>query len=118
MPTSLLIHCSRKDAEQVRLRAKLDCRTVSGYVITIAIRSVEFSEKLVSRLGKSLLFEASRAKRVKSIAPRTTLHVYCTNEDAKRIRDIARLRDMTISGFVVGSLRLWWKTEQLRKSSR
>lgn len=115
MPSSLLIHCSRKDAEQVRMKAKLERRPVSSYVMNIVMRSVEFHERLVVRLGMSPLFKVNRRQKLKGIAPRTTLHIYCASDEAKRIRDIATLRGVTISGFIVGSLRRAWEIESSMK---
>jgi hypothetical protein len=111
MRTSLLINCSKKEAEEVRTRAELQRRTVSGYVINIVIRSVSFSDGLVSSLGRVPFFKLDRGKPGRGVAPRTTLHIYCTNDEAKRIRGAANLRHMTISGFVLGCLRRSWETE-------
>jgi hypothetical protein len=122
MSASLLLSCSRKEAEQVRKKARLQRRTVSGYVMNIVMRSVEFSDGLVARLGRSPLFKLN-SKQVKGLAPRTALHIYCTTDEAKRIRGAASQRKMTISGFVLSCLRRSWETENsievvLRKSSR
>jgi hypothetical protein len=118
MPSSLLIHCSRKDAEQVRTKAKLERRTVSSYVMNIVMRAVEFDERLVVRLGLSPLFKVSGKAKVKGVAPKTTLHIYCTMDEAKRVRQLATLRGITISGFVVGSLRRAWEIESSMKLRR
>jgi hypothetical protein len=60
------------------MKAKLERRTVSGYVVNIVMRSIEFDEKLLVRLGKAPLFKVVRKKMVKGGAPRATLHIYCT----------------------------------------
>src|SRR5215475_7029060 len=44
MRASLLLNCSRKQADEVRKRAKLQSRTVSGYVLHIVMRAVSFGE--------------------------------------------------------------------------
>jgi hypothetical protein len=111
MRTSLLINCSRKEAEQVRKRAERQRRTVSGYVINIVVRAIEFSDALVSSLGRSPFFQLPKGKQVKGVAPRTTLHIYCTTADAQRIRAAASQRKMTISGFALSCLRRSWETE-------
>lgn len=112
MRTSLLINCARKEAWQVRKRAGLQRRTVSGYVINIVMRSVEFSDGLVSSLGGlPPLFKLDHGKQAKGVAPRTTLHIYCATDEAKRIRGAASMRGMTISGFVLSCLRRSWETE-------
>ena len=111
MHTSLLINCSGNEAEQVRKRAVLQRRTVSGYVINIVMRAIEFSNGLVSSLGKPAYFKLPQGKRVKGVAPRTTLRVYCAADESKRIRGAASQRKMTISGFVLSCLRRSWETE-------
>jgi uncharacterized protein (DUF1778 family) len=117
MSASLLLSCSRREAEQVRKKAALQRRTVSGYVINIVMRSVEFSDGLVSSLGKlPPFFKLDRGKQAKGVAPRTTLHIYCTAEESKRIRGAASRRDMTISGFVLSCLRRSWETESAMES--
>ena len=95
----------------MRKEAGLQRRTLSGYVINIVIRAVEFSNGLVSSLGRSPFFKLSKKKWVKGIAPRTTLHIYCATDEAKRIRAAASLTNMTISGFVLSCLRRSWETE-------
>lgn len=111
MRTSLLINCSRKEAEQVRKKAGFQRRTVSGYVINIVIRSVEFSDGLVSTLGRSCSFKLPEGKHLKGAAPRTALHIYCGTDEAKRIRAAAFLRKMTICGFVLSCLWRSWESE-------
>jgi uncharacterized protein (DUF1778 family) len=111
MRASLLINCSRKEAELVRKGAGLQRRTVSGYVINIVIRAVEFSNRLVSSLGRSRAFKLPQGKVAKGPAPRTTLHIYCATDEAKRIRAAAFQRRMTISRFVLNCLHRSWETE-------
>jgi uncharacterized protein (DUF1778 family) len=112
MRPSLLIHCSQKEAQQVRKQAALQRRTVSGYVVNIVIRSVAFSDELVSSLGRRAFFKLNQGKRVKATAPRTALHIYCTAEEAKRIRGAASQRNMSISGYVLACLYRSWETEK------
>ena len=87
MRASLLINCSRKEAEQVRKHAALQRRAVSGYVIQIVVRAVELSDGLSSSVVR--LFKLSPGKRIKAMSPRTTLHIYCAPDEAKRIRAAA-----------------------------
>ncbi|HTZ47454.1 MAG TPA: hypothetical protein VMH20_07675 [Verrucomicrobiae bacterium] len=112
MRPALLVRCSRKEAEQVRKQAALQRRTVSGYVIHIVMRSVHFSAELVSSLGQRAFFKLGRGKRVKAMAPRTALHIYCAAEEARRIRGAASQRKMSISGFVLECVHRSWETER------
>jgi hypothetical protein len=112
MRASLLINCSQQEAEQVRKKAGLQRRTVSGYVINIVMRAVEFSDGLVSHLGGPAFFKLSQGKKVKGAAPRTTLRIYCATDEAQRIRAAASQRKMTISGFVLSCLRRSWEIEK------
>jgi hypothetical protein len=43
--TALLICCSRKEAEEVRRRAKLNRRKMSGYVLFIVSRCIAIDER-------------------------------------------------------------------------
>lgn len=111
MRTSLLINCSKREAQEVRNRAELEKRTVSGYVVHIVIRRVEFAEQFSSTLENPGLFRLSHDKREKVAGPRTTLHIYCTKDEADRIRSAARLGEITISRFVLRCLHNSWETE-------
>jgi len=110
MRTSLLINCSEREALEVRKRAGLQRRTVSGYVVNIVLRSVEFSEVIVSALRTLPLFRL-RQGRARALAPRTTLHIYCSTDEAKRIRGAARRAETTISSFVLHCLSRSWEAE-------
>lgn len=110
MRDSLLITCSRKEAEQVRKKAGLQRRTVSGYVINIVMRAVELGDRSLLTLT-SPFFKLPERKLVKGAAPRTALHIYCATDESKRIRTAASLRTMTISRFVLGCLRRSWEAE-------
>jgi hypothetical protein len=57
------------------------------------------------------VFRLERGKRAKAAGPRTTLHIYCSLEDARKIRRAARLGQVTISGFVLHCLSHAWQIE-------
>jgi hypothetical protein len=114
---SLLINCSRREAQEVRAKAGFQRRTVSAYVINIVIRAVQVSERLASSLGVLPQFTLGRGKGARAVRPRTTLHIYCTTDEAKRIRNAAQSRKMTISGFVLGCLRRSWEVESSLQSA-
>lgn len=52
-----------------------------------------------------------RFSRTKVLGPRTTLHIYCSVEEAERVREAARLGKSTMSGFVLHCLRGSWEIE-------
>ena len=109
MRTSLLINCSKKEAQEVRTRAELQRRTVSGYVMNIVVRRIQFAEEIPGM--NPPVFRLERGKRAKAAGPRTTLHIYCSLEDARKIRRAARLGQVTISGFVLHCLSHAWQVE-------
>jgi len=109
MRTSLLINCSKREAQEVRARAELQRRTVSGYVINIVVRRIQFAEEIPGM--NPSVFRLERGKRAKAAAPRTTLHLYCSLEDARKIRRAARLGQVTMSGFVLHCLWHSWRIE-------
>jgi len=109
MRTSLLINCSQREAGEVRIRARLERRTVSAYVLNVVLRSIGLSEKVISGLGSFPQFKLARGTQVKGSRPRTTLHIHCSKSEAKQIRSAAEFREITISGFVLGCLRRSWE---------
>jgi uncharacterized protein (DUF1778 family) len=104
--TALLINCSETQARTIRERAELQRRTVSGYVLHIVMRAVEFERSVMASLG---LPKSIRSSVSRPAAPRTTILVRCSVEEAKQIRTAARGREMTISGFVLRTLARSWK---------
>jgi len=82
---------------------------VSGYVINIVVRRIQFAEEIPGI--NPPVFRIERDKREKAAGPKTTLHIYCSLEDARKIRRAARLGRVTISGFVLHCLRHSWQIE-------
>jgi|SRR5215469_1428946 len=112
MRASLLLNCSQKEADEVRKNAKLLSRTVSAYVVHIVMRAVSLSEDFDKSFKATPLYWERHARKEKSFRPRTTLHVYCSAEEAQRIRHAARTRTTTISGFVLRCLHRRWIAEE------
>jgi hypothetical protein len=112
MRASLLLNCSQKEADEVRKRAKLLSRTVSAYIVRIVMRAVSLSEDFDKSFKAAPLYWERHARKKKSFRPRTTLHVYCSAEEAQRIRHAAQVRATTISGFVLRSLHRCWLAEE------
>lgn len=45
--TALLIHCSREEAETIRHAARVERRTVSGYVVNAVMNRIAMREKML-----------------------------------------------------------------------
>lgn len=100
--TSILIRCSPEEADIVHSEAAMQHRTVSGYLLYALERSLWIEEKF---------FGFTRRKRpVPTPRPvsSTAVHLRCTTEEADRIRQAARRRLMSISGFILFSLHRHW----------
>lgn len=108
----MLINCSEQEAREVRKQAKLQRRTVSGYVLNIAIRAVGYDDQLFTQLKRLSSFGSAWGRRPRAARPRTTMHLHCSAEEASRIRNAAKRREMTISGFVLHSLRRSWEVNR------
>jgi hypothetical protein len=117
---AILVSCLTEEADQIRKRARLDRRTVSGYILVILMKSVAYQEDLSSKLQVpsqfdsmgNLLWKPPRLPR----GPRTTILLRCSAEENKRIRLAAARRVMTVSGFIRQCLRRWWQAADRVKS--
>ena len=107
--TVLLIHCSKQQAATIRKQAGVERRTISGYVLNVVMRQVDFEEILVARVTRlrSLNLTLCRSSTFET-GPRTTMLLACPSADTERIRRAAKLREVTISGFVLGALERSW----------
>jgi uncharacterized protein (DUF1778 family) len=101
--TSLLLNCSKYEAEEIRSRAKTQRRTVSGYVLNIIMRAVDFDAQILLRVNR-----LQPTVREKPEQPRTTIHLHCSTAEAKRVRDAAKRRENHISDFILHALRRSW----------
>ena len=111
--TALLLCCSQKEARNIRERAELQHRTISGYILNIVMRAVSFEE---SSLAKGKLHPLNRSLYrtvVRPTSPRTAILLRCSMDESKRIRAAAKVRESTICGFVLYSLRRSWDAEKL-----
>jgi hypothetical protein len=112
--TALLIPCSQEEADTIRGEAKRQHRGVSGYILHILIRAVEFEEILVAKGHRVQALNRTLSRTpIRTIGPRTTILLRCSTEESQRIRRAARMRDTTISGFVLQSLRRSWKADEM-----
>src|SRR5262250_774785 len=108
--TTLLINCSQKEAQRIRETAARQRRTISGYVLNILMKAIRFDESL-TRL-RSLGGEEKLSVRnfelyglggfsTRPTGPRTTMLLSCPVEDARKIRETAKRKEITISGLVL-----------------
>src|ERR1700758_1966858 len=103
---ALLINCSSEEALIIRERAKVEHRGISGYLLNIVMRSVDFEETLMAKAGRFYALNRGLfASPVRPPGPRTTMLLRCSTGEAGRIRRVAKRRDITISGFVLHCLK-------------
>jgi uncharacterized protein (DUF1778 family) len=104
--TALLINCAQEQARTVRERAARERRTVSGYILNVVMRSIDFEDSLFARFNRltrlPMLPPAPRPH------PRTTLLIRCSAEEAKRVRSAAVRRGGSMSAFVLWTLQRSW----------
>ena len=110
--TALLIRCSTTEAEKIRAEAEKQHRTISGYVLQVMSRAVEFEERLYSNLTAYRLYNPIISRRrLIDVEPRTAILVRCDVEQADRIREAARRRVVPINAFVLQSLKRAWDVQ-------
>jgi hypothetical protein len=102
--TALLINCSVRESREIHERASEEHRTMSAHVLVIVMRTIKSDERLFRRMRR-----LTTAPTERDTGARTTLLLRCSAEEGRRIRQGARRRDATISGFVLGTLHRWWK---------
>ena len=107
--TALLIRCSKHEADEIRERAKTGRQTISGFVLSIVTRALDFEESLEARISVSPSFRTiSRAfytNQERKVRPRTAILVRCSIEEAERIRAGAHRRGVMIADYVLHCVR-------------
>jgi uncharacterized protein (DUF1778 family) len=107
---SIIINCSQLESDLVHRQARLQRRSISGYVLRIVMASVELDEDMlrdVPRPARPTWYSSTRVP-----GPRTTFLLRCPREESDRIRAAAKRRDTTLSGFVLHALRRAWKVQK------
>jgi uncharacterized protein (DUF1778 family) len=114
--TSLLIRLSHEDAARIRKEASFEYRSLSGYLLSKLERSIRVEETFGPGHVKSLLSKQARALiGLQDKKLHTAVHLRCTVEEAAKIREYAARRQLSISDFVIFSLRRSWQAvERLR----
>src|SRR5215469_16792515 len=98
---SLLLNCAKSEAAEIRSHAAEERRSVSGYVMNTLMRALRFEDQLFDNIMASGGLPVSWRLRPSAPGPRTTVHVHCSGEEAKRIRAAAKRRKTTMCGFVL-----------------
>lgn len=115
--TALLINCSKKEAQKIREIAGRQRRTISGYILNVLMNAIRLDEGLarLRALGvearlpvRDIEFYGLEGVSSPPPGPRTTMLLSCTVEEAQRIRETAKRKEITISGLVLHALRLAW----------
>jgi uncharacterized protein (DUF1778 family) len=107
--TALLIHCSAEEAKIIRQRAILQRRTISGYVLNVMMREIAHDERLFSALGRLQPWDRIFVwNSPRPVGPRTAMLLRCLVQESARIRLAAKRRGVTISAFVIHTLRSSW----------
>jgi uncharacterized protein (DUF1778 family) len=110
--TALLVRCSTDEAASIRAEAEKQRRTISGYVLQVMIRAIDIEDRLFAKLTGFRSTNQMMSRRA-LIAPgaRTAILVRCNVDEAGRIREAARRRDLPINGFILRALKRVWAVD-------
>src|SRR5215469_11040276 len=106
---AILISCSKEEAAKIREAAKAERRTISGYVFNIVIRAAEFDAVLLARSAGIKKLSTLSKSVVRGPVPKTTMLLWCSPEESAQIRRAAKMRETSISGFILHSLKRCWE---------
>lgn len=110
---SVIVRCSQEDAARIRKEASSEHRSLSGYLLHVLELSFHIEDKVpafaLARQSRGIKIYADKSLR-------TAVHLRCTSEQAARIRKYAASRGLSLSDFVVFSLRrLWEASDRLHR---
>ena len=110
---SILINCSRAESDLIHHQARTERRTLSGYVLQVVLGHVHFEENVLAKLQTAhrIPYIAPWKRPAQVAGPRSTFLVRCSREESERIRAAAKRRDVSISGYVLSTLRRTWKVQ-------
>lgn len=124
---ALLIHCSKSEARTIREQAQSERRTISGYLLNVLMTAIKLDENYarmralgVSEVPYAHLLEHYGLNLMptgKGPGPRTSILLWCAKPEARRIRLAAKRREITITGFIVHTLRCTWTAAAERKAT-
>ena len=105
--TALLIRCEADEADRIRVEAQKERRTISSYVLRIALRAA----------ADRRLSEFNHYRRSPTAGPRSAVLVRCTVSEAEQIRESARRSEMPINAFILRALKSTWTRSTLPVSA-
>jgi hypothetical protein len=111
--TALLIRCEAGEADRIRGEAQKEQRTISGYVLNIALRA-DAADRLLSEFNQRR--RSSTGSRI--AGSRSAILVRCTVTEAEQIREAARRHEMPINAFILGVLKGAWSSRPIRPPLR
>ena len=101
--TALLIRCEADEADRIRVEAQKEHRTISGYVLYVALRA----------LAADRMFSFNRSRRPPTVSPRSAILVRCTVPEAEQVREAARRHQMPINAFILALLKDAWNSREI-----
>ena len=109
--TSLIVRCSPEDAVRARNEASLEHRSLSGYLLRVLEFRINIEDKLTPMSDRPVVVGLARSPGRERKEARTAVHLRCTVDEATKIRQYAARRRLSISDFVVFSLRRLWSVQ-------
>jgi hypothetical protein len=106
--STILISCTREEAEQMHAQARAQSRTLSATVLKVVLRGLEFDDRMFEEFRRARLLPPAPPGR----GPKTVVHLRCSSREANWIRAGARRRGATISGYILYFLRSAWMTDR------
>ena len=101
--TALLTRCEADEADRIRVEAQKERRTISNYVLCIALRAA----------ADRPLSEVNHYRRSTTAGSRSAVLVRCTLSEADQIRESARRCAVPINAFVLRALESTWTRSTL-----
>jgi uncharacterized protein (DUF1778 family) len=108
---ALLVRCNVDEADKIRAEAHKEHRTISGYVLNIAVKAVAADDRLFSKLNHDPANEFMSRRSPIVPGQRTAILVRCAATEADRIRQSARHREIPINAFILQALKGVWNQQ-------
>ncbi len=106
--TALLVRCYAGEADRIRVEAQRESRTISDYVLNIAVKAAAADDYLFSKRNHDSMNEFRSRRLPGAPGQRTAILVRCASAEAERIREAARRREMRINSFILQALKNAW----------
>lgn len=109
--SAIIVNCSKVESDLIHEQAQIERRTISGYVLKAVLSHAAFEEKHLLNFPEPVRALDAWKRLTPVPGPRTTFLVRCSRIESERIRAGAKRRDITISGYVLNTLRRSWKAQ-------